>query len=159
MSKRQNSSRKRKSVASLPVIRPRVAGIDIGSRAHFVAGPIPEDGSMNVREFGTTTPQLQAMVDWLLAQGVESVAMESTNIYWIPAYEMLETHGVEVLLVNARQISKIPGRKTDVMDYVDIGEQAYDAQFEERRLKGMKSTLASMGYNVVPMNAPVEVPG
>lgn len=116
MSERQKSSRRRKTVAALPVIRPKVAGIDIGSRAHFVAGPIPEDGSMNVREFGTTTPQLQAMVDWLLEQGVESVAMESTSIYWIPAYELLEAHGVEVLLVNARQISKVPGRKTDVMD-------------------------------------------
>jgi len=101
---------------SLPVIRPNVAGIDIGSRSHYVAGPMSSDGSINVREFGTTTGELQEMVNWLLEQGVESVAMESTSVYWIPAYELLEEHGLEVLLVNARQISNVPGRKTDVLD-------------------------------------------
>ncbi len=116
MPKRQRNRRKKKAVASLPVIRPDVGGIDIGSRSHFVAGPVPPDGSLNVQEFGTTTPELQKMVDWLLAQNVESVAMESTSVYWIPAYELLEKHGIEVLLVNSRQISKVPGRKTDVQD-------------------------------------------
>ncbi len=116
MSKCQKGSRKKKAVAALPVIRPNVAGVDIGSRSHFVAGPVPKDGSMNVQEFGTTTPQLHAMVDWLMDQGAESVAMESTSVYWIPAYELLESNGIEVLLVNSRQISKVPGRKTDVMD-------------------------------------------
>lgn len=118
MSKRQRNrrNRKKKAVASLPVVRPNVAGIDIGSRSHFVAGPIPSDGSLNVREFSTTTPELQEMVDWLLEQNVESVAMESTSVYWIPAYELLGMHGIDVLLVNSRQISKVPGRKTDVQD-------------------------------------------
>lgn len=116
MSKEKKRSRRRKAVAALPVIRPNVAGVDIGSRSHYVAGPVPADGSLNVREFGTTTPQLQEMIDWLLEQGVESIAMESTSVYWIPAYELLESHGLEVMLVNARQISKVPGRKTDVLD-------------------------------------------
>jgi transposase len=116
MAEGKKRSRRRKAVAAMPVIRPNVAGIDIGSRSHYVAGPVPEDGSLNVREFGTTTPQLQEMADWLIAQGIESVAMESTSVYWIPVYELLESHGLEVVLVNARQISKVPGRKTDVID-------------------------------------------
>ena len=116
MPKRQSNCRRRKAVASLPVLRSNVAGIDIGSRSHYVAGPVPADGKMNVREFGTTTAQLQEMVDWLREQGVESVAMESTSVYWIPAYELLELHGFEVLLVNSRQVSNVPGRKTDVQD-------------------------------------------
>jgi len=116
MPKRQKSSRKRKSIASLPVVKPNVAGIDIGSRSHYVAGPVPEDSTMNVKEFSTTTSGLQSMADWLLIQEVESVAMESTSVYWIPVYELLEAHGIEVMLVNSRQISKVPGRKTDVMD-------------------------------------------
>jgi len=116
MSKRQKKDLKKKSIQALPVINPKVAGIDIGSRSHYVAGPVLDDGGLNVREFGTTTPQLQKMVDWLLDQGVESAAMESTSVYWIPAYELLEHHGIKVLLVNARQISKVPGRKTDVLD-------------------------------------------
>lgn len=114
--KRQKKSRKKKPVEALPVLRPNVAGIDVGSRSHFVAGPVPDGGGLNVKEFGTTTPRLQELVDWLLAQGVESVAMESTSIYWIPLYEMLESHGIEVLLVNATQVSHVPGRKTDVLD-------------------------------------------
>jgi len=112
--------RKRKaqknSIVGLPVLRPNVAGIDIGSREHYVAGPIPVDGSQNVRRFDTTTPGLLKMVEWLRSQGVESVAMESTSVYWIPAYELLESRGFEVLLVNARQTRNVSGRKTDVLD-------------------------------------------
>lgn len=93
-----------------------VAGIDLGSTEHWVCGRTCEDGSPNVRVFQTTTPQLQELVDWLLEQGIESVAMESTSVYWIPLYELLEVHGVEVLLVNARQLSHVPGRKTDMQD-------------------------------------------
>jgi transposase len=69
-----------------------------------------------VRTFGTTTPQLEALAEWLIAQGVESVALESTHVYWIPIYELLESRGLEVRLVNARQLRNVPGRKTDVLD-------------------------------------------
>jgi transposase len=102
--------------ASLPVIRPLVAGLDVGSTQHWVCGPARADGTPNVREFGTTTDQLHRLVDWLIAQGVESVAMESTSVYWIPVYELLESHGIDVVLVNARQLHNVPGRKTDVSD-------------------------------------------
>jgi len=66
--------------------------------------------------FGTTTPRLNELADWLLEQGVESVAMESTGVYWIPAYELLESRGIEVVLVNARELKNVPGRKTDMKD-------------------------------------------
>ena len=69
-----------------------------------------------MRTFGTTMEQLQHLADWLLEQGVESVAMESTSVYWIPLYELLESCGIEVLLVNARQLRHVPGRKTDMRD-------------------------------------------
>lgn len=98
------------------VIRPKVAGIDLGSVEHWVAGPPKEEGGANVEVFATTTPQLEQLADWLQAQGIESVAMESTSVYWIPLYELLETRGIEVILVNARQLSHVPGRKTDMSD-------------------------------------------
>jgi transposase len=101
---------------SLPALRPLVAGLDVGSAEHWVCGPARDDGTPNVRVFGTTTDQLTELADWLAAQGVESVAMESTYVYWIPIYELLESRGIEVLLVNARQLHNVPGRKTDFSD-------------------------------------------
>lgn len=101
---------------SMPVIRSQVAGMDLGSEQHWVCGPARDDGEPNVRVFGTTTAQLEELATWLLAQGVESVAMESTHVYWIPVYEILEARGIEVLLVNARQLHNVPGRKTDMKD-------------------------------------------
>ena len=109
-------SEARPSAVPFPVIRPLVAGIDIGSTEHWVAAPPHPDGQPNVRTFGTTTPQLEALAEWLIAQGIESVAMESTHVYWIPIYELLESRGLEVRLVNARQLCKVPGRKTDMLD-------------------------------------------
>src|SRR5258707_13714181 len=83
---------------SLPAIRPLVAGLDVGSAQHWVCGPARDDGKPNVRVFGTTTDQLKELADWLADQGVESVAMESTSVYWIPIYELLESRGIEVRL-------------------------------------------------------------
>ena len=94
---------------SLPVIQPRVAGLDVGSAQHWVCGPATRaDGKPNVRLFGTTTDQLTELADWLAPHGVESVAMESTSVYGIPIYELLEARGIEVLLVNARQLHNGP---------------------------------------------------
>src|SRR3989441_4303838 len=101
---------------SLPAIRPMVAGLDVGSSQHWVCGPAREDGKPNVRVFGTTTAQLNGLADWLAPQGVESVAMESTSVSWIPIYALLEARGIEVRLVNARQLHNVPGRNTDVSD-------------------------------------------
>lgn len=116
MSQRESSKKQRFGSAPLTAIRPNVAGIDVGSREHWVCGPARDDGASNVRSFGTTTSQLEALTDWLAAQGVESAAMESTSVYWIPLYEMLESRGIEPVLVDARQLHNVPGRKTDVQD-------------------------------------------
>ena len=117
--KRKASGGKRVSVkraeGKLSVTRPKVAGIDLGSVEHYVACP-PREGQANVQSFGTTTPELATLADWLQAEGVESVAMESTGVYWIPLYELLEQRGVEVVLVDARQMKHVPGRKTDMID-------------------------------------------
>ena len=101
---------------ALPCIRPHAAGIDLGSCEHWVCAPPLADGKPNVRVFSMTTPQLARLADWLQEQGVETVAMESTHVYWIPVYELLESRGLEVLLANARQLRHVPGRKTDMID-------------------------------------------
>ena len=99
----------------LRVVHPDAAGIDIGSEKHYVAVPL-DRASEPVRCFGCLTPDLQAMARWLRACGVTTVAMESTGVYWIPVMQVLEAHGLEVYLVDARQAKNMPGRKTDVKD-------------------------------------------
>jgi transposase len=100
---------------SFPIINPNAAGIDIGSEEHWVA--VPEGRDENpVRPFGCFTSDLHAMARWLKACGVTTVAMESTGVYWIPPFQILEEHGFEVKLVNARHVKNVPGRKTDVSD-------------------------------------------
>ena len=101
-----------------PELRPVNAGaaaIDIGSKMHMAAVD-PTCTETPVRSFGTFTRDLHDLADWFKACGVTSVAMESTGVYWIPAYEILEQHGFEVILVNARYAKNVPGRKTDVSD-------------------------------------------
>jgi transposase len=100
----------------LPVLHAHTAGIDIGSTEHWVCCPPQPDGSVNVRRFGTRSCDLQELAEWLKAESIESVAMESTSVYWIPLYELLEAKGFEVLLANAKQLSNVPGRKTDMQD-------------------------------------------
>ncbi len=91
------------------------AGIDIGSMSHFVA--VPEGRApQTVREFGTFTVELQRLVDWLDQCGVDTVVMESTGVYWIPVFELLEARGFTVLLVDARHVKNVSGRKSDVLD-------------------------------------------
>src|SRR5258705_4363661 len=91
------------------------AAIDIGCKMHM-AGVNPNCTGLPVRAFGTFTQDLHDLADWFKACGVTSVAMESTGVYWIPAYEILEQRGFEVILVNARYAKNVPGRKTDVSD-------------------------------------------
>jgi transposase len=110
------NSKGRRSPRSLKTIQAHAAGIDLGSREHWVCGPPLDDGSPNVERFATTTPELYRLADWLKEQGVETVAMESTGVYWIPLYEILANRGFKVFLVNARHISNVPGRKTDMLD-------------------------------------------
>jgi transposase len=91
------------------------AGIDIGATSHFVAVPADRD-EQPVREFPAFTADLERLADWLKQCGIRTVAMESTGVYWIPLFELLESRGFEVLLVNAHHVKNVPGRKTDVLD-------------------------------------------
>lgn len=117
MARKDKSSKKQVRAESTPLsaIRPNVAGVDIGSREHWVCAPTG-DGATIVRAFGTTTAQLEALVAWLVEHAVTSVAMESTSVYWIPLYELLDARGIEPVLVNAHQLHNVPGRKTDNHD-------------------------------------------
>ena len=120
MKKRRNSKRNKrrsrsKSWDSFPIINVNAAGIDIGSEEHWVAVPADRDEEP-VRSFGCFTADLHAMADWLEDCGIETIAMESTGVYWIPAFQILESRGFEVKLVNARHVKNVPGRKTDVLD-------------------------------------------
>lgn len=99
----------------LPVVNPHAAGIDIGSRSHFVSAP-NNKGEIVTREYGTFSEDLDNLVRWLKSVGITTVAMESTGIYWIPLYEKLEDAGIEAVLVNASHVKNVPGRKTDVKD-------------------------------------------
>ena len=99
-------------------VHPHAAGIDIGNGAHFVAVP-PEScaaGESCVRRFDTFTSDLYAIADWLKKHGVDTVALESTGVYWIPLFEVLESRGFKVCLVDTRRLKSVPGRKSDVKD-------------------------------------------
>jgi transposase len=106
---------KRLAPALLERIKPNAAGVDCGSAHHHVAVPVDRDAEP-IRRFKTLTPDLYRLADWLEACGIETVAMEATGVYWIPIYEILEERGLEVVLVNARHVKNVPGRKTDVVD-------------------------------------------
>jgi transposase len=96
-------------------VNPDAAGIDIGARDHYVCVPA-DRAPQNVRRFGTTTPELEQMAKWLKECGIKTVAMEATGIYWIACFQILEKSGLQVVLVNPRQIKNVTGRKTDVQD-------------------------------------------
>jgi transposase len=122
---KKSEMRKRKSTKAeaaapgspgLPVIRPQVAGIDVGSEKHYVCAPAAGGEGLEVREFGATTSELVRLAEWLAESAVESVALESTGVYWIPLFELLESRGMEVILTDTRHLSRVPGRKTDVVD-------------------------------------------
>jgi transposase len=113
----------RKSLASgqakeglFDVINPNAGGIDVGASEMWVCVPGESDQD-RVRKFGTDTVELEAIAAWLLQRGVRTVAMESTGVYWIPLFQILENHGLEACLVNARHVKNVPGRrKTDRLD-------------------------------------------
>lgn len=119
--KRRKSRPKQRSVNEAPgepglrLVHQNAAGIDVGSRSHFVAVPEGRDAA-SVREFQSFTGDLEQLAEWLAKCGIETVAMESTGIYWVPIYELLEERGFEVLLVCASHLRNVPGRKSDVLD-------------------------------------------
>lgn len=99
----------------MPCVFPNAAGLDIGSTA-IVAAVAPDRGAEPVRVFGTFTPDLHALVDWLVSLGIDTVALEATGVYWVPIYELLEARGMTPDLVNGRHVKMVPGRKSDWSD-------------------------------------------
>jgi transposase len=107
-----------KPAKQMPTVHPHAAGIDLGNAAHFVCVPadsVPA-GQSPVRQLGVFNPQLDEVVEWLKQCHVQTVAMESTGVMWIPVFQKLETAGLEVLLVNTKRLKHVPGRKSDVLD-------------------------------------------
>lgn len=115
MAQRNRTTTAVKAKSGLTLTHPNAAGIDIGCASHYVAVP-PERDDEPVREFRSFTADLERLADWLNACGVDIVAMESTGVYWIPVFELLERRGFTVLLVNARHVKNVSGRKSDVLD-------------------------------------------
>lgn len=115
MARKHKQSKKGNNAAALPVMRPDAAGIDIGAREIYVAVSA-DRATENVRCFPTFTQDLYALAGWLVELGIKTVAMESTGVYWIPLFQILEARGIEVCLVNARHVKNVPGRRTDVCD-------------------------------------------
>lgn len=109
------TKRKRTKLDGFPQINSGAAGIDVGNTQHWVAVP-PDRDTESVRRFDCFTADLHALADWLERCRIKTVAMESTGVYWIALYEILESRGFQVCLVNARQAKNLPGRKTDVKD-------------------------------------------
>jgi len=103
------------SPSLLERIQPDAAGIDCGQNSHFVAVP-PDRDPQPVHEFRTFTAELERLAEWLAHCRIKTVAMESTGVYWIPLYEILEQRGFAVVLMNARDVHNVPGRKSDVKD-------------------------------------------
>jgi len=109
------SKRVRRPRSPLALVNPDAAGIDCGLAEHYVAVPQDRDPE-HVRRFRTFTEDLHRLADWLVSCGIKTVAMEATGVFWIPVYEILEARGLQVLLVNARHVKNVPGRKSDVAD-------------------------------------------
>ena len=114
--KRRKRPREKARPLDLPPIRYRAAGIDAGSREHWACRPVRDGGAVHVQAFGSATCERERLADWLQAEGVETAAMESTHVYWIPLHELLEGRGIEVALVDPRQLARMTGRKTDARD-------------------------------------------
>ena len=108
-------TKRKDTLDNLAIVHPNAAGLDIGSREIWASVP-PGRDEETVKRFNTFTPDLQALVDWLVACGVDTVAMESTGVYWIPVFELLEARGLKVYLVNSWHLKHVPGRKSDYLD-------------------------------------------
>jgi transposase len=100
---------------TLTILHPDAGGLDIGASEIYGSVPVDRD-TQAVRKFGTFTADLHQLVQWLVQCRVKTVAMESTGVYWVPVFEILESYGIEVYLVDARQLKQVPGRKSDVND-------------------------------------------
>lgn len=114
-SKQKGAVQKKVDWKALEIVHPDAAGIDVGGSEHWVAVS-PDRDPEPVRRFGCFTADLREMGRWLVEKGVRSVALQSTGVYWMPVFEILEQQGLEVFLVNARHTKNVPGRKSDVQE-------------------------------------------
>src|SRR3990170_1025455 len=108
------SSTSSRSPAALAVLHPNAAGLDIGAREIWVAVPVDRDPEP-VRCFGTFTQDLEKLVAWLTQCRIDTVAMESTGVYWIPVFELIEQASLAAALIEPRQLKRVPGRKSDIL--------------------------------------------
>jgi transposase len=115
MSRKRKNSKKKIGAPVLPYLNANAAGVDIGATEIYIAVPVDRD-AQPVRRFPTFTEDLQAAAAWLKGCHIETVAMESTGVYWIPFFQILEAQGFQVFLVNAHHVKNVPGRKSDVSD-------------------------------------------
>jgi transposase len=115
MATKRKSSKKKIGAPVLHCLNPNAAGVDVGATEIYIAVPVDRD-PQPVRHFSTFTEDLHAVAAWLKACKIETVAMESTGVYWIPLFQVLEARGFTVFLVNARHVKNVPGRKSDVSD-------------------------------------------
>ncbi len=106
----------------LQIVHPKAAGIDIGNEEHWVAVP-PDLDPAPVQSFGCFTQDVQDMANWLVRCGIETVAMQSTGVYWIALYDILAERGIQVYLVNAADTRNLPGRKTDIQECQWLGHE------------------------------------
>jgi transposase len=113
--KEEAMSKPSRPLEQIEIVHPNAAGLDIGAREIYGCIP-PDRKGETIQVFGTFTPDLEHLADWLVSQRVDTVAMESTGVYWIPVFEILEARGVKVYLVNGRHVKHVPGRKSDVQD-------------------------------------------
>ena len=117
MTRQRGTPKKIKPLEDLKIVHPRAAGLDIGAREIWACVPSQRpEHALRRRCFGTFTVDLQALADWLVACGVDTVAMESTGVYWISVFDLLEARGLKVYLVNSWHLKHVPGRKSDVLD-------------------------------------------
>lgn len=147
-------------------MNPNAAGIDVGAESHFVAVP-PDRDERPVREFGAFTSDLYRLAEWLKTCGVQSVAMESTGVYWIPLFQVLEERGFEVILVDPHRLKSVPGRKTDVVDCqwlqrlhtygllagafrpaADIRQRSMLVEYAARHIQHMQKALTQMNLKL-----------
>jgi len=115
MARKRKNSKKKIGAPVLHCLNPNAAGVDVGATEIYIAVPVDRD-PQPVRHFSTFTEDLHAVAAWLKACKIETVAMESTGVYWIPLFQVLEARGFTVFLVNARHVKNVPGRKSDVSD-------------------------------------------
>ena len=115
MTKGKKKKKHGKLDRNLPAMKVNAAGIDIGAREIFVAVPADRDKD-SVQSYASFTEDLHRLADWLVRCKIDTVAMESTSVYWIPLFQILEARGIEVCLVNAHHVRHVPGRKSDVLD-------------------------------------------